>query len=29
MMHNNVVTGLLSAQPLSLITSEKIIRLLY
>ena len=29
MMHNDVASGLLSAQPLSLITAEKVIRLLY
>jgi hypothetical protein len=29
MMNNDVQTGLLSAQPMSLITPEKIIRLLY
>ncbi len=29
MMHNDVANGLLSAQPMSLITSDKIVRLLY
>ena len=29
MMHNDVASGLLSAQPMSLITPDKIIRLLY